>query len=288
MNGDSNWHLPPDLAMGAIRLRVASLDRALAFYEGLLDLSVVQTSAEHVALAARADLNPLIHLVQQPGIRHRPEGTPGLYHFALLYPDRRDLGRTLLRLFEQRLPFQGFADHGVSEAAYLADPDGNGIELAADRPRAQWKRDDGEIVMGTQVLNVTALLRAVDGDPWIGPPAATRIGHVHLHVSDLDAATRFYADVFGFTITSRRFPGATFLASGSYHHHVAVNTWAKNARPADDEMAGMVEFAVGLADASTREALSARLAAAGAPLEECDGGFLTADTDGNRIRVESS
>ena len=283
MSGDA---LPADTSMGAVSLRVADTRRALGFYIELLDLVIVQQTAHATSLAARSDEPTLLHLYEKPGIRHRPERTPGLYHYAILFPDRRDLGRTLLRLFERRVPFQGFADHGISEAAYLADPDGNGIELAADKPRAQWQRHGDEVTMVSQVLNVTNLLRSIDGDPWIGQPAGTRIGHVHLHVTDLAAATRFYSDTIGFEITNRSLPSAVFLAAGGYHHHMAVNTWARGPRPADEEeMAGLIEFVVNVPDAAAREALSARLAAADAPVVDDGAGFVTRDPDGNRIRV---
>jgi catechol 2,3-dioxygenase len=282
---DDAGRLPADTTVGPVHLRVADMDRSLAFYQGLLDLHVGRRDAQRASLSATAGGPDLIRLSAVPGIRHRPPQTPGLYHFALLYPDRRDLGRTLLRLFERGVPFDGFADHGVSEAAYLSDPDGNGVELAADRPRAQWRRDDGDIVMYTQVLNVTNLLRAVDGDPWIGPPAGTAIGHVHLHVLNVPAAAHFYSDVLGFDVTHRGYPGAVFLAAGGYHHHIAVNAWARGARPEEGMMAGLIEFQVTVPDAAAREALSARLAAAGAPIEEDGVGFVTQDPERNRIRV---
>lgn len=274
--------LPPDTTFGPATLRVASLDRSLAFYRDMLGFGATR-DADGTSLAAGE--NPLLRLREQPGLRQREPNTNGLYHVALLYPDRRDLARTLLRLFEHRVPFQGFADHGVSEAAYLADPDGNGIELAADRPRSEWKHaEDGSVVMVTHVLNVTGLLRAVDGDPWIGPPDATRVGHVHLHVSDLSAARAFYADVLGFAVTNERFPGALFLAAGGYHHHIAVNTWG-HGPAADDAVAGLDEFTIVVPDPAAREALSARLAAAGAAFDEDGAGLVTRDPDGNRIRV---
>lgn len=278
--------LPADTTVGPVSLRVGDIEQALAFYGDTLGFRVVERSAATATLAATPDEPVLIHLEGRPGVRHRAEGTPGLYHFAVLFPDRRDLGRTLLRLFEMRVPFQGFADHGISEAAYLADPDGNGIELAADRPRVQWERQGEEIAMVTQVLNVTGLLRAIDGDPWIGQPAGTRIGHIHLHVADLAAARHFYSDVLGFDVTNSRLPGAVFLASGGYHHHIAVNTWTRQPRPADEEsVAGMIEFVLRVPDPAAREALSARLAAAGSPLEGNGASFVTCDPDRNRIRI---
>lgn len=277
--------LPADTTMGPVHLRVADLDRALEFYGELLDLHVAEQAGARATLVAATGGPDLIRLTAQPGVRHRPPQTPGLYHFALLFPDRRDLGRTLLRLFERGVPFDGFADHGVSEAAYLSDPDGNGVELAADRPRAQWRNAEGQIVMYTQVLNVTNLLRAVDGDPWIGLPAATAIGHVHLHVQDVPRAARFYSDVIGFDVMHRGYPGAVFLAAGGYHHHIGVNAWSRGARPEEGTMAGLIAFEVIVPDAAAREALSARLLATGAPVDESGAGFVTQDPEGNRILI---
>lgn len=285
MTGDDP-RLPGDSSMGLVHLRVADLDRSLGFYHGMLGLHVqARTPPDSATLTAVPDGPPVIRLTAVPGIRHRPRRTPGLYHFAILYPDRRDLGRTLFRLFEESVPFEGFADHGVSEAAYLSDPDGNGVELAADRPRTRWRDAEGRIVMYTQVLDVNSLLRAVDGDPWIGPPAGTTIGHVHLHVLDVRRAARFYSDVVGFDVMFRGYPGAVFLAAGGYHHHLAVNSWAHDERPEEGTMAGLIEFQVTVPDPAAREALAARLLAAGAPVDEEDDGLATRDPEGNRIRV---
>lgn len=281
---ENRFRLPADSGIGAVRLRVADLDRSIGFYGELLGFEVLDRGAVTAALGVDGGA-PLVVLEAHEGIAARPPQTPGLYHFAILYPDRRDLGRLLLRLFERQVPFQGFADHGVSEAAYLADPDGNGVELYADRPRHVWERVDSQIVMVTHVLNVTGLLRAVDGDPWTGPPASTRIGHVHLHVADLARAVAFYRDGLGMDVVNARFPGAVFLSAGGYHHHVAVNTWATGPRPADDAVAGMVEFALDLPDPVAAEAIRANLEESGSSTERDARGLVARDPDGNRIRL---
>jgi catechol 2,3-dioxygenase len=278
------FRLPADTTTGPVRLRVADLDRSLGFYREMLGLRVAHERKGTVALAPGDDAPTLVTLVETPGIRRRAEGTPGLYHYALLYPDRLDLARTLFRMFEQRVPFQGFADHGVSEAAYLSDPDGNGIELAADRPREQWRRENGDLVMYTHALNVTDLLRRVDGDPWLGAPAGLRVGHVHLHVSDLDAAESFYNGVLGFDVTNRSYPGARFLAAGGYHHHIGINTWARGARPADDAVAGLIDFSLLTAAPVERAALLAHLERLTA-VEMSGDDPAVRDPDGNVIRI---
>ncbi len=139
--------------------------------------------------------------------------------------------------------------------------------------------------MYTHVLNVTNLLRTVDGDPWIGPPAGTAIGHIHLHVRSVPVMARFYAQVMGFDVMHQGYPGAVFLAAGGYHHHIGLNTWESRGGPGEGTMAGLIEFAITVPDAAARQALSARLAAAGASIEEDWTGFLTQDPEGNRIRV---
>lgn len=279
----SAYRLPADATTGPVRLRIASLERSLGFYRDLLGLRVVDDNDGSVALAA-GDAPAIITLVERPAVRHRAEGTPGLYHYALLYPDRLDLARALLRMFERRVPFQGFADHGVSEAAYLADPDGIGIELAADRPREQWRNENGELVMYTHALNVTDLLRRVDGDPWTGAPEALRIGHVHLHVADLDAAESFYDGVLGFDVTSRNYPGARFLAAGGYHHHLGINTWARGSRPPDDAVAGLIDFSVVTPASAERAALIAHLERL-TSIDLSGDDPAVRDPDGNVIRI---
>jgi catechol 2,3-dioxygenase len=275
--------LPDDTAMGPVRLRVANLQRALSFYHDLLALDAQQTDGT-VELRAPGGAAPLIVLEESRHAAPRPPDALGLYHFALLFPDRSSLGRTLLHFFERSWPFQGFADHGVSEAAYLTDPDGNGIEFYADRPSAEWPRRDGEIEMSTYNLNVTNLLRAVDGTPWHGVPAVLRVGHVHLHVTDLAAAERFYVGVIGLDVTMRSYPGALFLAAGGYHHHLGLNVWSHGARGGED-MAGLVEYTLQVPSAAARAEIRQRAEAVGLTSDGAETAFVLSDPDGNRLRV---
>lgn len=166
----------------------------------------------------------------------RPYPCVGLYHVALLLPDRPALAGILSRLVQEDVAFEGFADHGVSEAAYLRDPERAGVELTADRPRDAWPRDDeGRVAMTTDPLDVEALLAEAEAPGRLD--AATRLGHVHLHVPGLDAAERFYGEGMGLDVTQRSYPGALFFSVGGYHHHVACNSWAP--RPAPDDAAGL-------------------------------------------------
>ena len=274
--------LPAATTLGRVRLRVRDIPRALGLYRDLLGLRELSNDGDEVALAAPGAAAPIVLLQQDPSARPRPDRIPGLYHYAILLPDRLDFGRTLLRLFEQRWPFHGFADHGVSEAAYLADPDGNGIELAADRPRARWTRRDGRLAMTTLALNVNDLLRRVDGESDRALPAGVRIGHVHLHVTDLAAAERFYHDALGFGVTERNVPGALFLAAGEYHHHVAVNTWLSGPAPAGT-VAGLIDFAVLVPEPGDLEEVLRRLRAAGHSPERVAEGWRVSDAGGNGV-----
>lgn len=274
--------LPDATRIGRVHLRVADLERSLRFYRDQLGLIEFERAEQTAELGPR-DGRPLIVLNAQSGTRQRPPGIVGLYHYALLYPNRRELGRVLLHLFEARYPFQGFADHAVSEAAYLADPDGNGIELYADRPRDDWQRDEqGQIVMGTFTLNVNSLLRTVDGEEWTGTAADTRVGHVHLHVSALDRAGDFYHNVIGFEVTNQGYPGALFMAAGGYHHHLGLNTWLKSThKPAD--IADLQSYEIVLPDRRAIGDVLERARAGQHVVDDVDGNAAVIDPDGMRV-----
>lgn len=272
--------LPANTGLGRVHLRIADMERSLAFYRDLLGL-VEKSEAKGSVTLGPAGGQALLKLTEVPGIHAHPRGVVGLYHFAILYPTRRDLGRTLLHLFEQRWPFEGFADHGVSEAAYLADPDGNGIELYADRAREDWPMQDGEVAMTTLALNVNSLIRSADVDEWNGAPAGTILGHLHLHTANLRASLDFYRDVVGFDVTNASASGVAFLSAGGYHHHLGLNTWLRKGDVFDPASAGLIEYTIELHDPAARTALLERVRNAGGALG--DDAFF--DPDGNRIVV---
>jgi catechol 2,3-dioxygenase len=223
--------LPSDAHIGEVHLTVSDVERSIAFYTRVLGFEVVDRNASETTLGPAAD-RVILRLTGRPNAQPRHRRTSGLFHFAILVPDRAALGRSLRRLAEQRWPLSGASDHLVSEALYLDDPDGLGIEIYRDRPRAEWRVDDGEVLMATEPLD----LDDVAGEPgaeraWTGLDPATVIGHVHLHVPDLDAAERFYCEGIGFTPTLRRYPGALFVAAGGYHHHLGLNVWAGRGAP---------------------------------------------------------
>src|SRR5215213_4842581 len=217
--------LPATLRLGAAHLTVTDLDRSVGFYQDALGLR--QHRREDGVAALGAGGEELLVLHGEPGAR--PAGRhAGLYHFALLYPSRGELARAVQRLALTRTPISGASDHGVSEAIYLPDPDGNGIELYADRPRDAWPPPSGpdeRVGMFTRALDVHDLLATIDGEePARQAGEGLRMGHMHLHVGDLAAARAFYADRLGFEVMTA-YPGALFLAAGGYHHHLGVNTW---------------------------------------------------------------
>src|SRR5262245_57946192 len=222
----------PETEIGAVHLTIADLDRSLRFYIEVLGLQL-QTRREGAAVLG-AGARDLLVLYESPDARPAPR-TTGLYHFAILVPSRLDLARTLRHLAIQRTPMQGFSDHLVSEAIYLADPDGNGIEVYRDRPRAEWPWLDGHLKMATDPLNVEELLREADRDaraaestsaPAPEMPDGTRVGHIHLHAAFLEDTEEFYTRAIGLDVMAQYGRSATFMSAGGYHHHVAANTWA--------------------------------------------------------------
>jgi catechol 2,3-dioxygenase len=281
----AEFQLHPDTHIGAVHLAVADLDRTRHFYEGLLGFPVLSSQGHTVALTADGQ-GTLLLLTQQRGARPRPPRTTGLYHIAIRLPGRVDLGHALLHLSQARYPLQGAADHLVSESLYLADPDGNGLELYADRPREQWGRQDGQVSMSTEPLDVDGLVAEAErGDlSWAGMPAGTRIGHVHLQVHDLAQTEAFYSGLLGLNLTLRFGSGALFFAAGGYHHHVGANTWgSRDAPPPPPDAAGLRYFTLVLPDHGELERLVARVKGDGITWEERDEGLLLHDPAGNGV-----
>ncbi|MDP8943242.1 MAG: VOC family protein [Actinomycetota bacterium] len=276
--------------LGPVHLTVSDLDRAVPFYEQAIGLRAERRATGRAALGAGGE--DLVVLHERPGARRAPRHA-GLFHVALLLPTRPELAHALRRLLEAGRPLQGASDHGVSEALYLADPDGNGIELYRDRPREEWPRRDGRLEMVTAALDLHDLLaEATEPEPRPEAGAATAIGHVHLHVGDLDAAVTFHRDVVGFELTQLMGDSAAFLSAGGYHHHVGLNTWAGvGIPPAPPDAIGLRHWTVVLADPSERAALRERLEragvesreSAGVDSPEAAGGLLARDPAGNAV-----
>lgn len=283
----SGYRLPSTLRLGRVTLQVANLERSLYYYQQVLGFRVLTRSSDHAMLAAHGDDTPLVELREKRGAAPVPRrGRLGLYHFAILLPDRAALGRLVSHLAEigER---SGASDHLVSEALYLQDPDGLGIEVYADRPRALWRHEQRQLVMDTRPLDLESLVQAAGGEPWSGMPAGTTIGHVHLHVGDIGHAAEFYHDGLGFDKIVWSYPGALFLSAGGYHHHLGVNSWAAGSEPAGDDDARLVEWEIivpSLDDA--RDALES-LATAGFAVEPASDGGSAQDPWGVRLRLRS-
>jgi catechol 2,3-dioxygenase len=243
-----------------------------------------------VALAAGGG-PALIELYDDPSARGRDPREPGLFHMAILLPGRTQLAMALARLGSAGWPLSGASDHLVSEALYLADPDGNGIELYRDRPREEWPEEDGKLAMATLRLDLENLLGELDGTHEIESlaPDGTRIGHVHLQVSDLTEAEEFYAGVLGFDVMVRRYPGALFVSAGGYHHHIGLNTWnSAGAEAGEPGGVGLRSFEVLLPSSDELENVVGRVRRAGLPIAADGDGFLVHDPSGNGVHLRTS
>ena len=268
--------LPSTLRLGAVHLTVTDLDRSVAFYEHAIGLRLHRREGVEAAMGAGEE--DLLVLYEEPGAR-RPGLLAGLYHYALLFPSREELARAALRLAATNTPIQGASDHGTHEAIYLPDPDGNGIELAADRPRERWPKPLN-YAGGPHPLDLDGLLAAVAGEEprrEAGPGLA--VGHVHLHVGDLDQGVGFYCDVLGFELMTFMPGAAAFVSAGGYHHHLAFNIWrGEGVPPVPEGRVGLRHWTVVLDDPEEVAAVSERVRAAGIATEEREGGgFLVRD-----------
>ncbi len=265
-NPAAHTSIHPSTQIGMIGLNVANLVRSIQFYTEVLGFSVIQQAGQ-VVLLGPIDSQPLLALRERPGAQPKPREATGLYHFAVLLPSRADLGRAVQRLNEFDHPIREFEDHLVSESVYLADPDGNGIELYRDRPRDQWPTKDGRVTMGSLPIDVPQLLAdgASDGRAWVGLPSGTKIGHIHLQVADIPQAEAFYCGVLGFDLIVAM-DTALFVSAGGYHHHLGMNVWYSQAGPLPpDDAAGLLAATIQFADADARAAVVDRLEQAGIP-----------------------
>jgi len=278
------YRLPAAAAPGAVRLLVTDLTRSAEYYQRVIGLQVQDRSTSVVTLGVTPGSAPLVVLETRSGVRPASRrATLGLYHFAILLPDRVALGRFLAHL--GRLgEYAGMSDHLVSEALYLSDPDGLGIEVYADRTRSLWEYPGGQLAMATKPLDVQDLLASGGTTPWTGLPEGTVIGHVHLHVGDLAEAEAFYHSALGFDKTVWNYPGALFLSAGGYHHHLGTNTWARGPQPSDDQ-ARLLFWQLTVPAAGDAEAASRSLSAAGYATHPIEGGWSATDPWGTTVHI---
>lgn len=275
--------LPATLRITTAELFIRQTETALHFYRDTLGLRLIDQHEDRYTLSADGT-TPLLILHVHPGWNRPPRQATALYHMALRLPDRPALARVLYRLAEQRVAFSGFSDHAVSEALYLDDPEGNGLELYRDRPRGEWPRQGDQVMMTTAALNAQALLEEADPAPWTGVDAGTDIGHMHLHVGSLSRAKAFYVDTLGFDITSDwSGHGALFVAAGGYHHHLGLNTWAGD-HPQPPETLGLKQFTLALPNANALTELRSQLTSQGRAVQAEGGdGFTMTGPAGHRL-----
>jgi catechol 2,3-dioxygenase len=283
--------LPAETTLGPASLFVADLDRSTVFYRDILGFRVLLREGETVTCGAGEDETPILELTALAGARPKPRRATGLYHVAILTPSRDALARSLYHLAISRYPLQGASDHIVSEALYLADPDGNGLEIYRDRPRENWYDAAGQFQMGTLPLDLDKLLEegatSTDERPWTGLDTGTRVGHVHLQVADLAAAVRFYTEGLGFeTMVHMPEMGAAFVSAGGYHHHLGLNTWSsRGAPPPPADAAGLRVFEIVVPDGKTLDEIAARLTALSVTFERTENAIEARDPSGNLARL---
>jgi catechol 2,3-dioxygenase len=281
----SGYRLPAATRLGAVSLQVSDLERSLAYYEGVLGFSVLQRSDGSVALGSAADGETLVELHERPGARPvSRRGHLGLYHYAILLPDRLALGSFIAHLAKLGAA-AGASDHLVSEALYLTDPDGLGIEVYADRPRSSWGYDGPQLRMATEPMNLGELVRAAGDRHWSGMPAGTRVGHVHLHVGDTAEAERLYHQALGFDKVVWNYPGALFLSAGGYHHHLGVNSWAAGAPAATEDDARLLHWEIVVPGADEAEAAARSVESAGYEVTREPSAWSVKDRWGTRLRL---
>jgi catechol 2,3-dioxygenase len=281
---ESPTTIHPATHIGRLSLTVNDLESQIGFYERTIGFSLLERTDERAILGVEPD-GPLLTLVSSKSAPRRPRRTTGLYHFAILVPTRAALGEALARLPRSGYSLGGYADHLVSEALYLSDPEGNGIEIYRDRPRSEWSWENGTVRMASDHIDLEQLLREGqrDGTSPDKMIAGTTIGHMHLQVPSIPEAERFYHGVLGFDIVAA-WPGALFVSAGGYHHHLGLNTWETNGAPRPPAgSTGLRTFDIVIPDEQGLAATRAALADAGIPTTDVPDGVRFEDPFGNTI-----
>lgn len=285
-----DFKLDPGMRFGPVSLKVKDLEPMLAFYEKDFGLVALRRDGNMVELSPGKSVDPIIVLRHVPEAESPPDGAAGLYHYALLVPDRRSLAAAYIAIGNAGIIFDGFADHLVSEALYLTDPEGNGIEIYADRERSRWKFDeDGQVDMATQPLEIDSLLKEVANVPRDSLKAiaeGTSVGHVHLKVTNLQRSIAFYQSVLGLDLM-RYYGSAAFLSVGRYHHHIGMNTWESlGGKPIEKNWAGLEHVTITVPRENLKE-LSSMLADTPIAHNE-DGQLFISDPDEIELVLKAS
>lgn len=278
--------LHPATEVGTVTLKVADLPRSLAFYTNVIGLRPFQVEAHTAVLGAGQ--RRILTLEEVAGARPLARNTTGLYHAAILFPDRHALAVKMAQISAIRYPF-GYSDHLVSEAFYLSDPDENGLELYRDRPRSEWNWDGQTVRMASDPIDFDSFFAEIkDNDEAIKNPEVpdgTKLGHMHLRVADIPLVEQFYHGVLGFDITAK-WPGALFLSAGGYHHHLGTNTWeSRNGKPPVEPSAGLREFSIALPNVAELDRLVKQIEASGVGVERNGESAVVYDPWNNRIEL---
>jgi len=284
------FKLNPEMKFGPVSLKVKNLESMLSFYEKDLGLVTRQRDKEIIELSPSKSAEPIIVLRHVPNAERAPDDAAGLYHYALLVPDRRSLAAAYLAIGNAGIIFDGFADHLVSEALYLTDPEGNGIEIYSDRTRSHWKFDeDGYVDMTTQPLDTDSLLKEVTNtsrDSLKAIADGTKVGHIHLKVTDLQRSISFYRSVMGLELM-RYYGSAAFLSVGRYHHHIGMNTWESlGGKPVEENWASLEHVTITVPRENLNE-LSTMLADSPIAQHEGNGQLFISDPDEIALIVKS-
>ncbi|CAG9621802.1 VOC family protein [Sutcliffiella rhizosphaerae] len=281
----TNFHKAPATYVGEVLLNVQNLPRSVDFYKEVIGFQVLEQTAYKASFTV--DGKTPILTVQQPNdVAPKQVRATGLYHFALLLPSRADLGSILKHFIDKKVRLQGASDHLVSEALYLADPDGNGIEIYSDRSASDWKWHGTEVEMASVALDAESILEEAAGKQWTKLPNDTKMGHIHLHVSDLKEAEEFYTKVLGFDVVTRYGGQALFISTERYHHHIGLNTWNGIGAPIPaPNSVGLEWYTLVYPTDKKRIAAVEALQAHHAPLEKINEAYFTQDPSGNRLKL---
>ncbi|MEH7345084.1 VOC family protein [Bacillus sp. JJ1532] len=270
--------------LGYVELSVSDLDNSLRFYQEIIGFKLLERN-ERTAELTTDGTTPILTLIEENSFVERPFRTTGLFHFAILVPNREELALVLKYLIESEYPLQGVSDHQYSEAIYLADPDNNGIEIYVDTDPDLWLEDEkGGYVGGTYPLDINNLLSEIKADKWEGLPSETRLGHMHLQVSNIEDSEKFYVDALGFDVVSKD-SQMLFVSKDDYHHHIGMNTWAGKGLPSPPENAlGLKYYTTHFTEDEFNNAKS-ELKRLGFPFTEEDNVISTEDPSGNQIKI---
>jgi len=280
--------IPDNTNIQSIDLRVRDLESSLHFYSHLLGFKILEKKENYASLSATGNAPYIIKLVEDKTAKFTHRDNTGLYHVAIKLPSRKELARVFLRLFDNDVKFHGFSDHLVSEAIYLADPDENGVELYIDKPREQWVWRMGEVQMSSLPLDLSVITNELDDKGvWNGIHPDTVIGHIHLKVSDLLKAEKFYSNLLGFNVTTASYPGALFMSAGGYHHHIGANIWhsKKGAHPPENAI-GLIGYTIYIPDKKYLEEIVKSAKESNLFVElNGDSNYVIKDFDSNKIKL---